>query len=118
MATRMCNPASVENGDYWKNGFDDLRCPYSGPNSNDHWGLIWSNSSCGYEVELLSHICLNGSLSYLGREKWNERCFPNYGENLVWRRLAGVWSLFNFFVGLLGNLLTLVAVPYATWKRR
>ena len=101
----------------WSNS-TNLKCTFKGPDEKDHWDLIWINSSFGKETELLSHFCLNGSFSHLGWDEWNERCFPNYGGNLGWRRSAGVWSLFNFIVGTLGNFLTLVAVVYARYKQR
>ena len=104
--------------DYWKNDFRNLSCPYYGPDSKEHFQLIWDNKSYGYKVELLSHVCLNGSFSHLPLEEWNERCFPTHMESIVQRRLTGFWSLFNYILGLFGNLLTLVAIPYAKWKRR
>lgn len=51
-------------------------------------------------------------------DAWNTRCFPTINEDLAIRRFTGFWSLFNFVAGTIGNLLTLVAIPYATRKRR
>ena len=93
--------------EHWRNNFDGLRC-----NQQDNGDTL------AYENELLSHVCLNGSYAYLNDTEWNHRCYPNYWKNVGWRRAAGVWSMFNFFVGLLGNLFTLVAVLYAKWKHR
>ena len=93
----------------------NLRCPYNGPQSFD---LIWSNDTLGQIVNTLSHCCLNGSLSHLNIEDWNEICFPTSLENVPLRRMTGVWSLFNFLVGIMGNLLTLLSIPYAKSKRR
>jgi hypothetical protein len=104
--------------DYWDAGFDNLSCLYYGSDSDAHFQEIWDNRVYGYEVELLSHVCLNGSFSHYSLDEWNRRCFPTHKENLVLRRLTGLWSLFNFIAGLFGNLLTLVAIPYAKWKRR
>ena len=104
--------------EHWRNNFTDLSCHYLGADDDAHWLNIWINSSYGYETELLSHVCLNGSFAHLELEEWNKRCFPNIERNLWWRRSACVWLLFNFIIGLLGNLLTLVAIPYAGYKHR
>ena len=93
----------------------NLTCPYVGPKSFD---LIWSNDTLGQIVQTLSHCCLNGSLSHLDIEDWNKICFPTYLENVPLRRSTGAWSLFNFLVGIMGNLLTLLSIPYAKSKRR
>ena len=104
--------------DYWKNNFDELRCIYLGPET-DEQKLANTNQTYGYEVKLLSHVCLNGSFSNLSYEQWNDRCFPSHAEGAVgWRRAAGAWSAFNFIVGLLGNLLTIAAVLHAKAKQR
>ena len=107
-----------------------LGCPHLGPNATDiihccpyvpgtdkHWALIW-NESYSHQMFVMAHTCLNGTLSHLGWDEWNNHCFPTYHDNVAVRRATGAWSLFNFFVGLFGNLLTLVAVPFAKWKRR
>ena len=31
---------------------------------------------------------------------------------------AGIWCVINAFLGFTGNLLTLLAIPYACWKKR
>ena len=104
--------------EHWKNDFDDLKCHYINDSYDGKWVDIWTVKNLGYETELLSHVCLNGTFKNLSFDEWNERCFPNYWGNLGWRRSARVWSLFNFIVGLVGNLLTLVAIPYAKSKNR
>ena len=105
--------------DYWSNNFKDLSCLYLGADV-DESPAIWGNSTgiVAYETNLLSQVCLNGSFSNLNYTEWNERCFPSYTANVGLRRAAGVWALFNFLVGTLGNLLTLVAIPYARAKCR
>ena len=102
---------------YSNNSFEDLQCIHLGPDT-DESKLAAKNTTYGYQVKLLSHVCLNGSFSHLSYEEWNRHCFPSYEDNVVWRRAAGVWSVFNFVVGLLGNLLTMVAVAYARDKHR
>ena len=32
--------------------------------------------------------------------------------------LATIWSIIPIFVGVTGNLLTLLAIPYAKWKNK
>ena len=91
-----------------------LICPYNTSAFND----IWTNKLLGHEVKLLSHFCLNGSFSDLSVMEWNLRCFPTYQEYVELRRATGIWCLFTFILGILGNLLTLVAVPYAKWRHR
>ena len=103
--------------DYWTNNFKDLSCTYSGA-YEDESPLVFSNRTLGYETNLLSQVCLNGSFSHLNDTEWNEHCFPSYKDNVGWRRAAGFWALFNFLVGTLGNLLTLASVAYAKAKRR
>ena len=34
------------------------------------------------------------------------------------RHAAGVWCIINAVVGFAGNLLTILAIPYACWKRK
>ena len=105
--------------DYWKNGtFENLQCLYYGVGNGSNFQHVWENQMYGYEVELLSHVCVNGSFSHLSQKEWNKRCFPNHIENLVLSRITGLWSLFNFLAGSISNLLTLVAIPYAYYKRR
>ena len=94
-------------------------CPYFGPNSSEHYLATWSNSSLGYQVELMSHYCINGSAVHLDLHKWNELCFPTIKEeSTTGRKLAGVWALCSMLVGIFGNSLTLIAIPYAKWRRR
>ena len=109
---------SNEFRDYWTNDYRNLSCPYFEPNNSDHFEQIWESNLYGYEVKLLSHLCLNGTLSEIGLDEWNKRCFPTHMENKGLRMSTGIWSLFNFVVGFLGNLLTLMAIPYAKWKHR
>ena len=105
--------------DYWANGtFENLTCLYHESGNNSHFQAIWDNPMYGYETDLLSHVCLNGSFAHLSREEWNKRCFPTIHEDVAIRRFTGFWSLFNFIAGTIGNLMTLIAIPYATRKRR
>ena len=75
-----------------------------------------------YQIKMMSHFCLNGSLSYLDEETWGEYCHPyheEYHENFdSINMLAGVCGIITFIIGVLGNVLTLAAIPYAKWKHR
>ena len=95
-----------------------LKCPYYGPGDTQAFKDIWKSKLLGHEVNQLSHLCLNGSYSHLSLTEWNTRCFPTYQENLELRRITGVWCMLTFILGILGNVLTLVAIPYAKWKHR
>ena len=98
----------------------DLGCPYLGPKYlKQVVGDSWKNSSLGKQVNLMSHSCFNGSLSHLSQEEWDKLCFPSHQEaGGIGHKIAGVWGLFVIIVGTFGNLLTLIAVLYAKWKRR
>ena len=100
------------------NMFNDLSCPYYDPIDGDPFQLIWDNSSYGRAVQVLSHVCLNGSFSHLNISEWNRYCFPYFDENVGLRRVTGVWAVFIFLFGAIGNILTLVAIPYAKWKQK
>ena len=75
-----------------------------------------------FQIKLMSHFCLNGSLSYLGQDEWGKYCHPyheEYHKNFDGINvLGGVWGMITFIIGVIGNLLTLVAIPYAKWKHR
>ena len=104
---------------YWHNGtFDDLECPYYGPENGTHWIDVWTKPLYGYQMEVLSSVCVNGSFAHLSREEWNRRCFPTIHENVQLNRLSGVLSLISFLAGVFSNLMTLVAVLYAKYKMR
>ena len=96
-----------------------LGCPYFGPTSSEHYTATWTNSSLGHQVMLMSHYCVNGSASSLESDEWYKLCFPTHKDaGGIGRTLAGVWALVTMIVGIFGNLLTLIAIPYAKWNRR
>ena len=43
-------------------------------------------------------------------------CIPN--EDKQYRTALGIWALINAIIGILGNMLTLLAIPYAARKKR
>ena len=77
---------------------------------------MWNNKALGDEVQLLSHVCVNGSFAHLSIDEWNPRCFPTNKENRTLSRITGFCSLINFLLGVTTNLLTLLAIPYAKYK--
>ena len=44
-------------------------------------------------------------------------CFPKEISTVL-SKFAGVWCVVNASLGFTGNLLTLLAIPYACWKKR
>ena len=62
----------------------------------------------------MSEKCLNTSINYLAN------CFPyNNDENsLVVATTAGILCTINAIVGSFGNLLTMLAIPYAANKNK
>ena len=34
-----------------------------------------------YQIKLMSHFCLNGSLSYLSQEDWGKYCHPYHEDH-------------------------------------
>jgi len=45
-----------------------------------------------------------------------DRCAPKV--TYVLQRFAGIWCIINAVVGFFGNLLTLLAIPYAAWNKK
>ena len=108
-------------GDYFRMGHQSsFGCPYLGPdNISQTLTSTWKNSSVGRQVEIMSHYCVNGSASHLGHDDWIKVCFPTYHQqNDLGHKIAGIWGLLVTIIGIIGNSLTLFAVPYAKWKRR
>jgi len=62
----------------------------------------------------LSKLCVNGSNTE------NVECVQNYNDvtYVVLRKLVGLWSIFVGSLGISGNLLTLLAIPYAAKRKR
>ena len=63
------------------------------------------------------------SMSDLCLEAWSygynttENCIPSYMEGAT-GILAGIWHVFNALIGFIGNLLTLIAIPYAARQKK
>ena len=74
--------------------------------------MILSNNSAYYLpicngsfLDKFSDFCLNDTNSFA------TQCFPS--ENKGLRSIVGVWSIVFGIVGFVGNLLTIIAIPYA-----
>ena len=60
---------------------------------------------------IYSILCVNGSFNA-------SLCLPDIDETRPWRIALGVWTLFVIIVGILGNVFTLLAIPYAARRQR
>ena len=61
-------------------------------------------------IGYLSQLCTNGS--------YNEGvCIAHLDEDIYGRTALGVWGMIVVLLGVIGNLSTLIAIPYA-WKRK
>ena len=64
-------------------------------------------------IYLLSKLCVNGSNIDGAYD-----CFDKSMEKCPYRNGLGVWAIVIIFIGVSGNLLTLLAIPYAARHRR
>ena len=60
----------------------------------------------------LSKLCVENA-----RKKEMYDCFSKEISDTL-SNFAGIWCVINAFLGFTGNLLTLLAIPYACWKKR
>ena len=64
-------------------------------------------------ILILSQLCINDNRD----NEIPDECFSkNISTTLS--NFAGVWCIINAILGFTGNLLTLLAIPYACWKKR
>ena len=64
------------------------------------------------DIYALSKLCVNGS-------DWNEfECIADLDHQRISRRALGVWAIIVSFVGVLGNILMLLSVPFAARRKR
>jgi hypothetical protein len=68
-----------------------------------------SNTCAVLEMYNLSTYCLTANSS-------DSRCVPDIDAWLI--EVAGVWCIINAVIGFTGNLLTLLAIPYASRHKR
>ena len=66
----------------------------------------------------MSQLCLEAwSNSENQSEFWiDQNCFPQNIESV--RVIAGIWCTINSLIGLPGNLLTLLAIPYCVRRKK
>ena len=62
-------------------------------------------------IGVLSTLCTNGSYNYT-------QCIPNIEEQAPYRIALGVWGSILMLFGVFGNIFTLLAIPYASKRRR
>ena len=78
--------------------------------------LIRSQLSCDEnhprDVYVLSKLCVNGSYED------HLDCVSHLDQQRPYRATLGVWGIVVTIVGVLGNLLTLLAVPYAANQKK
>ena len=64
------------------------------------------------DIYTLSKLCVNGS-------NWNEfECIYGLEHQRFSRRALGVWAIIVSLVGVFGNTLTLLSVPFAALRKR
>lgn len=71
--------------------------------------IIMENVTCNHTNLLdFSHFCLLNPN--------NSQCFPSEYDN--WIEAEILFALINSFIGFAGNLLTILAIPYAAQKKQ
>ena len=84
-----------------------------------------SNLTCDIRnkthIAILSTLCVNGSFDFdlcNGCDGGMENlCLPE-DEKRSWRIALGIWGLVVSFIGVVGNIFTLLAVPFAAQRQR
>ena len=69
----------------------------------------------------MSQLCLeawSNSINQINQsEYWiDQNCFPQNIDSV--RVIAGIWCTINALIGLPGNLLTLLAIPYCVRRKK
>ena len=65
-------------------------------------------------VHSMSKLCLE---AWASKTNKTENCFPNYTHDTI-GNIYGIWWMINVFIGFIGNLLTLLAIPYCAIKKK
>ena len=64
------------------------------------------------DIYILSKTCVNGS-------DWKEfECIYDLDHQIFSRRALGAWAIIVSFVGVFGNTLMLLSVPFAASRKR
>ena len=72
-------------------------------------------------ISVLSKLCVNGCNTYVHvNDSYIPKydCFPMDLKHCPYRRALGMWAILIMFIGVIGNLLTLLAIPHAAKKKR
>ena len=80
-------------------------------NLNDTY--IACNRNNSNNIYQLSKFCVNDS-----NVNGLYECLPNDLENCPYRIALGCWAIIVMIIGVLGNMLTLLALPYAAKRKR
>ena len=73
--------------------------------------LFTCNPHNDTHIGALSKLCTDGSYD-------KTLCIPDLEEQSPYRAGLGAWGLVVVFFGVFGNLMTLVAIPYAAKRKR
>ena len=69
--------------------------------------------STSENINMLNEMCTNGS------NPSNLECYKDHGPMTDASRIStGVWHILIAFIGIFGNITTLIAIPYAAKKKR
>ena len=89
--------------------------------------LSWLNKAYSVLAAESNMQCLENNTRFMsdyGLQIWqnglngSEHCFPeSIMENGI-GAILGTWCIINAVIGFFGNLLTLVAIPYASFNKR
>ena len=92
-------------------------CPYSVKNMqileafevNESKYLICDNSNSS-SLKSWSDFCLDDN-----SDGFPEQCFSSDHKMTFW---LGIWCIINSIIGIIGNLLTIFAIPYASIQNK
>ena len=76
----------------------------------------WNNLVCDKarvnNISFLSKVCVDGT------DNGTLDCLTEDADEVKYRTALGIWAIVILIVGVFGNALTLLALPYAAHKRR
>ena len=79
--------------------------------NRDLEALFTCNPHNDTHIGTLSRLCTDGTYN-------KTLCIPDLEEQSTYRAGLGAWGLVVVFFGVFGNLMTLMAVPYAGKRKR
>ena len=77
-----------------------------------NWNNLICDKSRVNNVSFLSKACVDGT------DDGTLDCLPHEEIEVICRIVLGVWGIITIIIGVFGNVLTLVAIPYAAYKKR